>query len=146
MLAGLALKQNSPEIALSLVDISSSYVTIRFIKLMAYTQMGEFDKAFDILRQTIQIYIFHETNKKPSIGRQMVCNLQEAVRKSGTEKQIKKSDEIFKELESYGLLSDETLEQQLLASFPPMIPRNLFLKMKNKSFKSNEVNQLRLNK
>lgn len=113
---------------------------------MAYTQMGEFNKAYDILRQSIQTYIFHETNKKPSLGRQMVCDFREAVRKSGTEKQIKKIDEIFKELESYGLLSDETLEQQLLASFPPMLPRNLFLKMKNKSFKSNEVGHLRLNK
>lgn len=113
---------------------------------MAYTQMGEFDKAYDTIRQTIQVYIYNETNNKPSLGRQMVCDLREAVRKSGTEKQIKKIDEIFKELESYGLLSDETLEKQLLASFPPMLPRNLFLKMKNKSFKSNDVSHLRLNK
>lgn len=113
---------------------------------MAYTQMGEFNKAYDILRETIQTYVFHKPNKKPSLGRQMVCDFREVVRKSGTEKQIKKIDEILKELESYGLLSDETLEQQLLASFPPMLPRNLFLKMKNKSFKSNEVGHLRLNK
>lgn len=68
------MKQNSPEIALSLVDGPSSYVTMRFIRLMAYTQLGEFNKACEILQQTIENYKLNATRNKPCFGKQMVCN------------------------------------------------------------------------
>lgn len=73
-LAGLAMKQNSPEIALRLVDGPSSYVTMRFIRLMAYTQLDDFNKACDLLQQTIENYKLKSTKNKPCFGRQMVCH------------------------------------------------------------------------
>lgn len=70
-LAGLAIKQDDPKFALRLID-KSSYVTARFIRLIAHTQIGEFDKACDILFRSIQMYKRYPSRNKPCLGKQMV--------------------------------------------------------------------------
>lgn len=73
-LAGLALKQNKPSIALNLVNERHLYVTYRFIQLMAYTQSGNFDEACDILSRTIKSYKVNRSINKPNFGNQMVSS------------------------------------------------------------------------
>lgn len=73
LLAGLALKQNEPLMALNLVPEYKMYVTIRFIRVLAFTQCGYFDCACDILRRTIAFYKANRNGPKPYFGIQMVC-------------------------------------------------------------------------
>lgn len=53
LLAGLALKQNEPTVALSLLENNEYHIGARFIRLMAFMQCRRFDCTFDVLRQTI---------------------------------------------------------------------------------------------
>lgn len=73
LVAGLALKQNEPAVALNLVPDSQLFVSIRFIRLMAFTQIGRFDHACAILRRTINYYKANQNGPKPYFGVQMVC-------------------------------------------------------------------------
>lgn len=73
LLAGLALKQNEPVMALNLLPRDNLYVTARFLKFMAYTQSGRFNRACDILRRTINYYHSRSNVAKPYFGHQMVC-------------------------------------------------------------------------
>lgn len=50
--AGLALKQNQPELALKILEGETTYVTMRHIKLLAWAKLGQFDKVFEMF-QTI---------------------------------------------------------------------------------------------
>lgn len=72
-MAGLALKQNEPTIALNLLPENKLYVTIRFIRLIAFTQSGRFDRACNILRQTVDYYKRNRNGVKTYFGTQMVC-------------------------------------------------------------------------
>lgn len=67
--AALALKQGNPELALSLIDHSQNHVTPRFICLMAYTSLGKFDAAFDLLENAMKR---STRGFKSTIGEQMV--------------------------------------------------------------------------
>lgn len=69
--AGLALKQKDPKIAIELVGRKGNHVLPRFIRIMAYTQTGEFDEALNVIEQTMKI---PNSGFKPTIGKQMVCN------------------------------------------------------------------------
>lgn len=73
LLAGLALKQNEPTVALNLLPENRAYVTIRFIRLMAFTQSGRLDRACEILRQTAHFHKSNRNGPKPYFGIQMVC-------------------------------------------------------------------------
>lgn len=73
LLAGLAIKQDDPKFALSLVDSKRFYVTERFIRFIAHTKLGEFDKSCDLLRDALRIYKTKANTHKPSFGKQMVC-------------------------------------------------------------------------
>lgn len=59
--AGLALKQNHPEVALSILEGDSTYVTMRHIKMLAWAQIGQFNKVFEMLKQMNER---HEENQK----------------------------------------------------------------------------------
>lgn len=73
LLAGLAIKQNNPKCALGLVNSPSHFVTVRFIQLTAYTQLGDFHKAFAVLKQSIANFQLNATNgKRPYVGKKMV--------------------------------------------------------------------------
>ena len=74
LLAGLALKQNEPSIALNLVPENNSYVTVRYLRLLAFTQSGRFEQACNILRQNIDKYNVNRNGNKPYLGTQMVCD------------------------------------------------------------------------
>lgn len=53
-IAGLALKQNRPELALSILEGDTTYVTMRHIKMLAWAQIGQFDRVFEMLNQLIK--------------------------------------------------------------------------------------------
>lgn len=53
-IAGLALKQNRPELALDILKGETTYVTMRHIKLLAWAQIGQFDQIFEMFRQLIE--------------------------------------------------------------------------------------------
>lgn len=53
-MAGLALKQNRPEVALSILKGESTYVTMRHIKMLAWAQLGQFNQVFELLQQLIE--------------------------------------------------------------------------------------------
>ncbi|XP_055309558.1 pentatricopeptide repeat-containing protein 2, mitochondrial-like [Sitodiplosis mosellana] len=137
LLAGLAIKQNSPKYALGLVRSPFPYATVRFLRLAAFTQLGYYDKAIDILQQSVANFKLNSTSTKPSFGKQMVEDLRKAIEKSGRKKDLSDFQKIHEELTSLSLLSDETLDERLCATFPPMLPKNLYQKMKNKTFKAN---------
>lgn len=59
--AGLALKQNRPELALKILEGESTYVTMRHIKLLAWAQIGRFDEVIKMLDELIKR---HCENKK----------------------------------------------------------------------------------
>lgn len=73
--AGLALKQNQPKVALNLVSENNLYVTVRFIQLAAFTKSGNFDRACDIIRRTIESYKLNPSENKPNFGHQMVSSI-----------------------------------------------------------------------
>lgn len=60
-IAGLALKQNRPELALNILSGETTYVTMRHIKLLAWAQIGQFNQIFDMLQLLIKR---HEENLK----------------------------------------------------------------------------------
>lgn len=75
LLAGLALKQNDPMLALNLLEDREFHAGARFIRLMAFTQSHRFNCAFDVLRQTINTYKNFKYGKMltvPYYGTQMV--------------------------------------------------------------------------
>lgn len=59
--AGLALNQNQPEFALSILEGETTYVTMRHIKLVAWARTSQFDKIFEMFRQLFKL---QEGNKK----------------------------------------------------------------------------------
>lgn len=48
--AGLALKQNRPELALEILEGDTTYVSMRHIKILAWARTGQFDKVFEMFR------------------------------------------------------------------------------------------------
>ncbi|XP_031617089.1 pentatricopeptide repeat-containing protein 2, mitochondrial-like [Contarinia nasturtii] len=136
LLAGLAIKQDDPNFALSL-NVFSFYVTSRFIRFIAFTKLGQFEKAFNILNQSIVSCSRGTDTQKPCIGKEMVEDLRRSIEKSGTEEQLNKFNRIYDDLKSFDLLSDETLDEHLCASFPPMLPKNQFKKMQRNIIKDN---------
>lgn len=60
-IAGLALKQNRPDLALTILEGDTTYVTMRHIKLLAWAQCGQFDLVFEMLKQMIER---HKENPK----------------------------------------------------------------------------------
>lgn len=75
LLAGLALKQNDPMYALSLLEDKEYHIGARFIRLMAFMQSRRFDCAIAVLRQTIDTCTNNERGKMinhPYYGRQVV--------------------------------------------------------------------------
>lgn len=56
-IAGLALKQNRPELALSILEGDTTYVTMRHIKMLAWAQIGQFDRIFEMLKQLMERHI-----------------------------------------------------------------------------------------
>lgn len=70
--AGLALNQNRPEIALKILEGETMYVAMRHIKLLAWAQTGQFEKVFSMLKATVRQ---HEQNQKikQMTSNQVVC-------------------------------------------------------------------------
>lgn len=81
LLAGLALKQNEPTIALNLIHENKLYVTLRFIRLMGFTQSGRLEQACDILQTTADHYKLKRNGPKPYFGIQMVCTEESIITK-----------------------------------------------------------------
>lgn len=106
LLAGLALKQNDPKLALSLINNASTYATIRFIQLAAFTQLGDFHNAFHVLHRTIEAYKLNVSSFKPYFGKEMIEDLRKSIEVSGTENELSKFNEIHQDLESLGLIND----------------------------------------
>lgn len=52
--AGLAVKQNQPEMALKILEGETTYVTMRHIKLLAWSQLGQFDMVFEMFRTILK--------------------------------------------------------------------------------------------
>lgn len=87
--------------------------------------------------------------------------MREAIKQSGTETQMNQFNKIYEDLKTLDLLNNDvcfekfilehlinyfnkfhcfvqqTLDERLCATFPPMLPKNLFLKMKQKTTKFN---------
>lgn len=76
-LSALALKQNDPQTAITLVSrTDSKYVTSRFVHLAAYTKNREFKNAFGILKHTININNNNSPpQQKPTISKELVIIL-----------------------------------------------------------------------
>lgn len=55
------MKQNQSELALKILEGETTYVTMRHIKLLAWTQLGQFDKVFEMFRSILKR---HEDEKK----------------------------------------------------------------------------------
>lgn len=53
-MAGLALKQNQPELALKILEGETTYVTMRHIKLLAWAKLGQFDNVFKMFRSILR--------------------------------------------------------------------------------------------
>lgn len=68
--AALALKQSEPDMALALIENDQNHVTPRFICLMAYTDLGNFSAAFELLENVIKKNL--RTGLKSTIGEKMV--------------------------------------------------------------------------
>lgn len=59
--AGLALKQNQPDIALQILEGETTYVSMRHIKLLAWSRTTKFEAIFDMFHSLFKL---HEENKK----------------------------------------------------------------------------------
>lgn len=57
-MAALALKHNQPEMCLKIIeqDKKPMFVTIRHIKLLAWSKLEQFDKVIDMLRTIIELH------------------------------------------------------------------------------------------
>lgn len=72
LLAGLALKQNDPLVALQLLDSKEFQIGARFIRLIAFTQCHSFANAFAVINQTINVYKQGKMTNVPCYGTQVV--------------------------------------------------------------------------
>lgn len=59
--AGLALKQNQPDIALQILEGETTYVSMRHIKLLAWSRTTKFEAIFDMFHS---LFNLHEENEK----------------------------------------------------------------------------------
>lgn len=59
--AGLALKQNKPDIALQILEGETAYVSMRHIKLLAWSRTSKFKEIFEMFHSLFKL---HEENKK----------------------------------------------------------------------------------
>lgn len=100
------MKQNDPKFALSLVTQATPYVAVRFIRLIAFTQLGEFEKALDIIYRTIEGFKLDFSSNKPYFGLQMIEDLKKSIEKSGKENELTKFNKLYQELETLDLIND----------------------------------------
>lgn len=69
--AALAVKQNAPHVALEIVGTArhQQYVTVRNIKVLAFTDLGRADDALPILKSVLQ---GNDTTTKHSFAKDVV--------------------------------------------------------------------------
>lgn len=69
--AALAIKQNAPHIALEIIGTArqQQYVTVRNIKVLAFTALGRADDALPILKSVLQVT---DTTNKHSFTQDVV--------------------------------------------------------------------------
>lgn len=72
--AALALKQNAPHVALEIVGNArqQNYVTVRNVKVIAFTNLGRADDALPILKAVLQVT---DPTNKHTFTKDAVSNL-----------------------------------------------------------------------
>lgn len=139
-MAGLAVKQFQPELALQILEGETTYVTMRHIKQLAWAQLGQFDKIFEMFGIVLKRH-HNEKNYEPLTSISVVSfnyiifmdellydlkytfpqlnDIERSIKTRGSEKDSKEFHEIRKKLESMELVTkkvcvDEDEEEKLL--------------------------------
>jgi len=109
--AALALKQNAPAIALEIAGTArqQQYVTVRNIKVLAYTALGRADDALPILKSVIQ----GNESTQQSFTKDAIDNLRTAVNESGDNELVTNFNRLEKFLSENGQLSEITVDDLL---------------------------------
>jgi len=110
--AVLALNQNAPHVALEIIGTArnQNYVTVRNIKVEAFTALGRPEDALPILKSVLQV---NDTNFKHTFTKDTVANLKKAVEKSGDNELVQSFNRLEKFLVENGNISDQTLSDML---------------------------------
>ncbi|XP_031631367.1 uncharacterized protein LOC116345815 [Contarinia nasturtii] len=118
--AGLAVRQHQPKIALNIVENDESkptFVTIRHIKLLAWAQLGQFEKITEILWRVIGD---HEKNPKfkPTTSIEVLNEIERLLQLKGSQKDTDDFRDVRNEIQRLNLETNETLDDILCAPFP----------------------------
>ncbi|KAJ6643162.1 Pentatricopeptide repeat-containing protein 2, mitochondrial [Pseudolycoriella hygida] len=114
--AALALKQNAPDVAMEIVVTAKQqhYVTVRNIKVLAYTILGRVNDVMPILKAVLQ---FNDsvTQEKHTFCKDVIDKVKETMGKCGDKELQQNFNKIEKYLRENGLISENTLENLLTA-------------------------------
>lgn len=111
--AGLALEQNSPQIALEILSTikDQSYVSVRNLKLITYAKLDRPDNAIPILRNSINVD--EPVFKKRTFIKKAIDELKQSIEKNAEKDLEVDFSKIEKTLIQNGQINEDTIEQLL---------------------------------
>lgn len=111
--AALALKQNSPHIALEMLSNvkQANYLTVRNLKCIALADVGRVEDSLPILRAVLEIN--DPTMMKHTFVKEAIEKVKESIKKINNKEIEHDFNKIEKFLNDYGHISDSTLDDIL---------------------------------
>lgn len=118
-LAGLALAQNYPHIALDTlahVKNQQNYVTVRNMKALALLRMRRYEDAIELFRSALE-NSESTLEKREMFTQEVMDTIRTVEQGSGSKENVVRFQRIEKFLEDNGQLSDESLDSLLCAQY-----------------------------
>ncbi|XP_031632916.1 uncharacterized protein LOC116346825 [Contarinia nasturtii] len=120
--AGLAIKQKQPKIALEVLRIyedypKNFYFAVREIKLLAWAQIGHYDKVLNMFRTILERHK-QKQEKDQLTSIKTLDDIQELVHINGIKQNIDEFLSLRNEIETLKLVTDKTLDNTLCMPFP----------------------------
>ncbi|XP_031629406.1 pentatricopeptide repeat-containing protein 2, mitochondrial-like [Contarinia nasturtii] len=133
--AGLALKQNDPGLALNILEdgVDHFYVTLRQIRLLAWAQLEKFDNVLEMLRSILRHFqkikaknkSFYHLTSIPVLD-----DIEKLLKENGSKEHIDEFSALRREMETNQLVTNKTLDDMMCVPFPAQPVANTFYKSK----------------
>lgn len=113
-MSALANQQNKPEVSIEVLSNlkGQNYVSVRALKVLSFAKMKRYDDVLPVLRSIVEIA--NPMQNKQTIPGDVVESLRESFNASNPDKDLKVDfDKVLGFLDSYGHISNQTLDQVL---------------------------------
>ncbi|XP_031629373.1 pentatricopeptide repeat-containing protein 2, mitochondrial-like [Contarinia nasturtii] len=125
--AGLALKQNDPGLALNVLEdgVDHFYVTMRHIRLLAWAQLKRFDNILRTLRMILQRFqkekVIDQLTSIPVLD-----DIGKLLKENGSKEHVDEFSALRREMETNQLVTNKTFDDMMCAPFPIRPVANTF--------------------